>query len=472
MQSSKVFITSLFLSVLMIFFSCNEDEITAEMIEEPSTPLSFPDAIPATLQKSGDANAGWDFLRFGNYVGSGLPLEVYTSFFPADTENLLGRDGDNATLPPSFVAFSIGDKRVVGGTCFTCHGSKLDGEYIPGLGNSFSDYTNDQSQTFGLLNTLLINTYGAESEEYQNAIGLIQSTQAAGPFIITDFKGVNPAFDLERAAVAHRNLDFTWSETPLFTPPSGSVGSDVPAWWLLKKKNALYYTGLGRGDFTKLLMQTTVVGIKDSTEARVINDSFNDVLAYLQSLEAPKYTRSVNQELVTKGLPIYKVNCERCHGSYEAEDAFYPNRLIETNIVGTDPVYADRFLIDNELTDWFNNGWFGTFGTNASVEPSRAYIAPPLDGVWATAPYLHNGSVPNLYTLLNSTERPVFWERNFNDSTYDHEKIGWPYQERTSANNISTYNTTLSGYGNQGHIYGDNLSEEDRIALMEYLKTL
>jgi len=440
MQSNKVFIISLILSVLMILFSCSKDEVAAEIIEESSTSMSFADAIPATPQKTGDANAGWDFLRYGNYVGSGLPLEAYTSFFPENTENVLERDGDNATLPPSFVAFSIGDKKVVGGTCFTCHGSRLDGEYIPGLGNSFSDYTNDQSQTFGLLNTLLISTYGVESEEYQNAIGF--------------------------------NLDFTWSETPLFTPPSGSVGSDVPAWWLLKKKNALYYTAIGRGDFTKLLMQTTVIGIKDSTEARIINNSFDDVLAYLQSLEAPKYTRSVDQELVAKGLPIFKANCERCHGSYEEEDAFYPNRLIETSTVGTDPVYADRFLIDNELGDWFNNGWFGTFGTKATIEPSRAYIAPPLDGVWATAPYLHNGSVPNLYTLLNSAERPIFWERNFNDSTYDHENIGWPYQERSSADNISTYNTTLSGYGNQGHIYGDNLSEDDRIALMEYLKTL
>ena len=470
MNQNKIIFLFIILGCFVLL-SCNEDEAVEELVEIPSTPQSYLDAIPATSQKSGNADAGWDFLRYGNYVGSGLPSEIYTSFFPMDAENLLGRDGDNATLPPSFVAFNIGDKRVVGGTCFTCHGSKLDGEYIPGLGNSFSDYTGDQSQAFGLLSTLLISRYGVDSEEYQNAKGLIQSTQAAAPFIRTDFRGVNPAFDLERAAVAHRNLDFTWSDTPLFSPPNGSIGSDVPAWWLLKKKNALYYTGLGRGDFTKLLMQTTVIGIKDSSEARIINEDFDDVLAYLQALEAPKYTRFVNQELVAKGLPIFKANCERCHGSYE-EDAFYPNRLIETRTVGTDPTYADRFLIDNELNDWFNNGWFGMTGAAASVVPSRAYIAPPLDGVWATAPYLHNGSVPNLYTLLNSLERPVFWERDFNDSTYDHENIGWPYQERSSADNISTYNTTLSGYGNQGHIYGDNLSEEERMALIEYLKTL
>lgn len=451
MLKHKIFIASSFISILILLFACGKEEIVEEIRPESTTPISYSDAIPPSPQKTGDASAGWDFLRYGNYVGSGLPLEIYTSFFSENTENLLERDGDNASLPPSFVAFNIGDKRVVGGTCFTCHGSKLDGEYIPGLGNSFSDYTDDQSQTFGLLNTFLLTRYGADSEEYQNAKGLIQSTQVAAPYIQTDFRGVNPAFDLERATVAHRNLDFTWNETPLFTPPSGSVGSDVPAWWLLKKKNALYYTGLGRGDFTKLLMQTTVVGIKDSTEARAINNEFDDVLAYLQSLEAPKYTKSINQEIVAQGLSVFKANCERCHGNYEDGNAYYPNRLIATSTVGTDPVYADRFLIDNELNDWFNNGWFGTFGTKASVEPSRAYIAPPLDGVWATAPYLHNGSVPNLYTLLNSSARPLFWERDFNDSNYDHENIGWPYQERTSADNISTYNTTLSGYGNQGH---------------------
>jgi hypothetical protein len=53
------------------------------------------------------------------------------------------------------------------------------------------------------------------------------------------------------------------------------------------------------------------------------------------------------------------------------------------------------------------------------------YIAPPLDGIWATAPYLHNGSVPDLATLLKSSSRPTYWLRSFDDGDYDLTNVGW-----------------------------------------------
>jgi hypothetical protein len=61
-----------------------------------------------------------------------------------------------------------------------------------------------------------------------------------------------------------------------------------------------------------------------------------------------------------------------------------------------------------EVIEWFNKSWF-TSGENAArLVPYKGYIAPPLDGIWITAPYLHNGSVPALEAVLNSKLRPAY----------------------------------------------------------------
>lgn len=108
----------------------------------------------------------------------------------------------------------------------------------------------------------------------------------------------------------------------------------------------------------------------------------------------------------------------------------------------------------------------------ARLVPFNGYIAPPLDGIWITAPYLHNGSVPDLETLLNSKERPRYWSRDFDNPEYDYKKVGWKYSAEDSAGDTNVYNTDLPGYGNYGHRYGDKLSSTERKAIIEYLKTL
>jgi hypothetical protein len=77
-----------------------------------------------------------------------------------------------------------------------------------------------------------------------------------------------------------------------------------------------------------------------------------------------------------------------------------------------------------------------------------------------------------LETLLNSKLRPTFWQRNFDKPAYNFEKVGWQWTREEKQVNRSTYNTTLNGYGNSGHTFGDKLSTEERKALIEYLKTL
>ena len=108
----------------------------------------------------------------------------------------------------------------------------------------------------------------------------------------------------------------------------------------------------------------------------------------------------------------------------------------------------------------------------ARLEPFTGYIAPPLDGVWITAPYLHNASVPTLEAILNSKIRPAYWSRDFDHPQYDYEKLGWKFSTESKGGSKTVYDTTVPGYGNYGHYFGDVLSDAERKAVIEYLKTL
>lgn len=100
-----------------------------------------------------------------------------------------------------------------------------------------------------------------------------------------------------------------------------------------------------------------------------------------------------------------------------------------------------------------------------------AYKARPLDGIWATAPYLHNGSVPTLYDLmLPAAKRPQTF--NLGTREYDPAKVGYATGAGAAGNGFS-FDTRLRGNSNIGHDYRvGELTEEQRWALVEYMKTL
>lgn len=103
------------------------------------------------------------------------------------------------------------------------------------------------------------------------------------------------------------------------------------------------------------------------------------------------------------------------------------------------------------------------------TDPKMVYKARPLQGIWATAPYLHNGSVPNLWEMLLP---PAQRSKTFYTGTwaYDPKNVG--YETANSADNSFLLDTSLPGNGNAGHDYGNAaLSDADRWALVEYMKT-
>jgi hypothetical protein len=105
-----------------------------------------------------------------------------------------------------------------------------------------------------------------------------------------------------------------------------------------------------------------------------------------------------------------------------------------------------------------------------TAEPYGPYAARPLYGIWAAAPYLHNGSVPTLYDLLlPPAERPVTFALGGRD--YDPVKLGFVVGTTCEPGVDCLVDTRRTGDGNGGHIWGTNLSEPDRMALLEYLKS-
>jgi mono/diheme cytochrome c family protein len=118
------------------------------------------------------------------------------------------------------------------------------------------------------------------------------------------------------------------------------------------------------------------------------------------------------------------------------------------------------------------------FGLPIGVRELRAYKARPLAGVWATAPFLHNGSVPSIYQLLSPQDEraTTFYKGTFE---YDPRHLGY----RTEAfTNGFKFDTRITGNHNSGHefragklgngVIGRLLQPEERWALLEYLKVL
>jgi hypothetical protein len=95
----------------------------------------------------------------------------------------------------------------------------------------------------------------------------------------------------------------------------------------------------------------------------------------------------------------------------------------------------------------------------------------PLDGILARAPYLHNGSVPNLQALLEAPQnRPVTFYRGYD--VYDPDHVGFISDGPEAAKVGFFVDTNISGNGNQGHAYGVTLAAPQKHDLIEYLKTL
>jgi hypothetical protein len=116
--------------------------------------------------------------------------------------------------------------------------------------------------------------------------------------------------------------------------------------------------------------------------------------------------------------------------------------------------------------------------TGIATSKVQGYKARPLNGIWATAPYLHNGSVPNLYEiLLPVAQRSKTF--TLGSREYDPVRVGYSMEQPKTGNGYApfTFDTSLRGNLNKGHEYlttqeGVPFTEDQRWQLVEYMKTL
>ena len=262
--------------------------------------------------------------------------------------------------------------------------------------------------------------------------------------------------------------------------------SDPPPWWRAKKKHALFYNGMARGDHRGTMALATGTCVDDLTEAERVDRLFKDMQAFLNTLTAPVYSRPIDRPLAAQGKDVFAANCAGCHGTYASDPAddasdTFPNLLFPLDLIGTDPAVANMGVVHApEFVSWYNGSFYGKITRAAPNDPFPGYMAPPLDGVWATAPYLHNGSVPTIELVLDSKARPAVWKRvDLDNTNYDENALGWPWvkppypqAEAPAAEQKFIFDTSYWSQSNAGHTFGDHLTDAERRSVLEYLKTL
>lgn len=434
--------------------------------------------VPAEPQRPGDPEAGYDALINTAYVTCGIPYSAYkrSDTYRPPEYDLPGRKGRNAELPynQTFYQKEDGTELVVS-NCLGCHGGVFNGELIVGLGNETADFTRDF-----VASVERVGVYVQGEQETAEWRRWADRITAIAPYMKTEVVGANPAVNLTWALFAHRDPEtLAWSQEPLIEPPSKDpVPLSVPPWWRMQKKHAMFYSAGGRGDHARFMILASTFCTDSVEEAKAIDSYAPDIRAYIASLEPPVYPFSIDQELAARGETVFEAHCARCHGSY-GENESYPNLVIPLEEIGTDPEYVQAAM-GNQLDrfgHWMEQSFYGE---NSRFVIPAGYIAPPLDGIWATAPYLHNGSVPTIEALLNSELRPKYWTWSFDPQDYNDKTLGWNYTALSHGKDNVTdpeqrkrlYDTTLRGYSNEGHTFGDRLSEEERQQILEYLKTL
>lgn len=247
----------------------------------------------------------------------------------------------------------------------------------------------------------------------------------------------------------------------------------------------------------------------------------------LTTLWSPQWPFTLNETLVAEGRVVHQKHCVACHATIRRDDPerFVGDMLAPIAKpwegrppLGTDPLTAQRFsdrkakvgalagrykalplgerfpsndealvpsrdilshlvlrTVARSYVPWRDELTIDSVGSTGEVYSESqgvaddvglmVYKARPLNGVWSTAPYLHNGSVPTLAELLKPPAERVATFR-LGSRNFDPDRVGFE-----DAGDF-VFDTTAVGNSNQGHTYGTELPEGDKRALVEYLKSL
>lgn len=294
--------------------------------------------------------------------------------------------------------------------------------------------------------------------------------------------------------------------TPLRNLPSDSKPASL---WTVRYKNRFLLDGSMEGDpmlaqliFNEIGRGADLVRLQSWIDRN--RGLFRDMGGAVLAMEPPRWTdffpaESIDLAQAKHGEQIFNQRCADCHGHYEkawsnaspelplakllATTQVVPPAETVAHNVGTDPNRAELMVTLapqlNRLDIFKKNGF--TF----TAHPG-SYVPPPLAGIWARWPYMHNNSIPNLDELLKpAAERQPYYFVGPADNLatdYDAAAAGFPVGPKTpSAWRIAgrLFDARRAGLRNTGHDEGifatggtSDLTPEDKAALIAFLKTL
>jgi mono/diheme cytochrome c family protein len=373
---------------------------------------------------------------------------------------------ENNGIPMGFMR-GPGDSWVA--NCLLCHGGLVKGQPTLGAGNAFIDFT-----TFAEDATIAAAMFQNKPVPSRPvSLGGVQNFKAGG----------TNSFVIAEVLLSLRDPNLNLLPQPVSLGAIKDHDLDPPAWWNVSKKKRFYSDGFTPVS-ARAIMQFAL-GPENSAEVfKGREEGFKDALVWIQSLTPPKfkYTGPLSPEDLElrrqSGEGIFTKNCSGCHGIYSGPTPSYPNKVVSIDRVGTDRDRLDG--VTPEFRQYYKDSWLGNFGAEDITVRPEGYVAPHLGGVWASAPYLHNGSVPTLEQVLNSKARKNVWKVRDRNGL-DEVRVGLDVEEFDTIPATVTagwekrrYIEALPGTSrsNQGHRFGDRLSDTERRDVIEYLKTL
>lgn len=271
--------------------------------------------------------------------------------------------------------------------------------------------------------------------------------------------------DLEREKALKLGPGRTNAETSTYAQV---VAVDFPPYYQLGERTALNYMGTGKDVRTEVHFAIYSFGAGQSDEVPFPSDRVQPFIDFLGALQAPP-APAQDSTAVARGAEVFdEARCGECHHvddvSLDGDIPIDRSESKQDRYPGDDPEWPDGSIATSDLHRVLQDG-DGEGGGGADdftdlvafivqqglvVGQTDGYRPSSLRGLWASAPFLHNGSVPTLEDLLAPPEsRPASWERD-----------GFPID------------TTARENQNHGHTFGTDLSSDDKTALVAYLKSL
>jgi hypothetical protein len=269
----------------------------------------------------------------------------------------------------------------------------------------------------------------------------------------------------------YKAIQFNWNLAAL--PAHELIGaSDYPSLWNQRPRQGMHLHWDGDNDSVdeRNLSASLGAGV---TPVTVDHANLARVRDWIWTLPPPVYPYAVDRSLAAMGESVYRQHCVDCHADHRFRTGTIAGSRVG-QVVPIDAIGTDRHRLDS-YTLTFAMNQYGLYPDSpyrfTHFRKTNGYANHPLDGIWLRGPFLHNGSVPTLRALLDApAERPTEFYRGYD--LFDPVNVGFVSTiAEVAGQHFTRFDTRVPGNGNGGHVYGTDLTPDEKRALVEYMKT-